>query len=589
MNKFTSGNIFSVSALLILLLISFPVKAQPKQANSEIKSCANQSSGDELAQYTGRFAKSNGTILIVENSDDELALRPIFWRSNQPLRRVSGDNFGIEERTDRAVSFVRDAKQCITAVKISGFGDDGVFSRLDGKKMPVELLMSGEPQEAAKLMFQANPAGIEDHVGIARTLLEKYSSKSADVVKFLVALSGYAPRTSSVYAVLGNAYVATGDRKSAVKSYLKAYELDAGNEIALKGLRRLGALPKSAPIKTDGWTLPFPLEQVFAKPAKSEIEAVRADWAKRDLSPQNVAEEAAGKINLGYTQATVKIISHRIHGQKNYGAVIIPDGIGAKAPVILDLKGVSPDYFPLDLGRLHSPRFLGAEQKSFIYFVPSFRGEVLKFDGKDYVSEGDRTDVWDGAADDSLAFLNAALSVTPQADAGRISAFGKSRGGTLALLAGIRDPKIKLVLDWSGPADWFELMATEGWTQQEIMADGLLNKAKPEDDGGQFIETYLAKAIEGKWNLAQVRLKMLAGSPLYFLESLPRTQIHHGIEDEMVPVINGYAIERAMRKSGRNSPAFEAFFYQNAGHDLNYKIAARESKKFVISLLAGGN
>ena len=218
--------------------------------------------------------------------------------------------------------------------------------------------------------------------------------------------------------------------------------------------------------------------------------------------------------------------------------------------------------------------------------MPSFRGEVLKFDGKEYVSEGDRTDSWDGAADDALALLNTALSITPNADINRICAFGKSRGGSVALLAGIRDSKIKSVVDWAGPVDWFELMATEGWTQKEIVADGLLNEAASKDDGGQFIERYLTKAIAGKWNLQQARLKMLAGSPLYFAERLPKTQIHYGMEDEMVPIANGYALDRIMRKANRNSVKFESFFHLNAGHDLNPAIASDESKKFVLSLLS---
>jgi tetratricopeptide (TPR) repeat protein len=579
MNKFTLNNIYFLFSLVILWPLSFPVEVR-----SQIKPCSNQP--DELSSYVGRYLRDDGLVLLIEDSDGELTLRPLFWRSIQPVERLNGDSFDVKGRADRKVDFTRDANNCVAAAKVAGFDEDsGTFYRLGDKKAPLELLFSGEPQEAAGQMIKANPGGIEDKAKIAQLLLEKYHSKCADVVKFLIALAEYFPRTSSVYAVLGNAYMATGERKSAVKSYLKAYELDTKNETALKGLRRLRALPKSALPKTGGWNLPFSLDKVFVKPTGAEIEAVRADWSKRDLSAKNVIEEASGQIDLGFSKAVVKIISHSVLGRKNYGAIIIPDGLQGKAPVILDLKGVSPDYFPLDLNRLHSPRFLGTEQKRFIYFVPSFRGEVLKFGGVDYISEGDRTDVWDGATDDSLAFLNAALSITPEADANRICAFGKSRGGTLALLAGIRDPKIKLVIDWSGPADWFELMATEGWTQQEIMADGLLNRAKPEDDGGQFVETFLAKVLEGKWGLREVRSKMLASSPLYFLESLPRTQIHYGIEDEMVPTANGYAIESSMRKSGRKTPNFEAFFYPNVGHDLNYKIASRASKKAVLSLL----
>jgi dipeptidyl aminopeptidase/acylaminoacyl peptidase len=236
----------------------------------------------------------------------------------------------------------------------------------------------------------------------------------------------------------------------------------------------------------------------------------------------------------------------------------------------------------------HPPKFLGPEQKEFIYFVPSFRGEVLKFNGAEYVSEGDRSDSWDGATDDALGLLNVGLRLTPQADPNRVCAFGKSRGGSVELLVGIRNPTIKLVLDWAGPVDWFELMATEGWTQKEIAADALLNKATPKEEGGQFIERFFAKAIVGKQGLREVRLKILASSPWYFAGHLPRSQVHYGVEDEMVPVVNGQALAQLMKKQGRNTQTFESFFHADAGHDLDQKLAYTQSRKFLLSLLSSG-
>jgi dipeptidyl aminopeptidase/acylaminoacyl peptidase len=283
-------------------------------------------------------------------------------------------------------------------------------------------------------------------------------------------------------------------------------------------------------------------------------------------------------IDLGHVKAQVRIVSHSVHGFKHYGAIIVPEGAETgKHPVILDLKGVSWDFFPLNLNNLISPAFLGADQGRFIYVVPSFRGEVMKFDGAEYRSEGDRTDSWDGATDDALALLNAALKITPQADRARICAFGKSRGGSVALLAGIRDKRITRVLDWAGPADWFALMGSGGWTQEEIIREALLKRSQLKEEGGQFIERFLLKAVEGNWKPADVRRKMIQDSPVYFAERLPPTQAHYGVEDEIVPVANGRAL--AAKVKG------EFFYHDNAGHDLNQKIAFRESKKFVMEML----
>lgn len=571
-----------------ILLMSLMVKAQNEPQNpAQAEICKQSIKTSGFSQYAGRYRLSDGSVLIVEESDGELTLRPIFWRAVQPLSRRGGDSFGVEQREDRKVEFLRSAEGCVTAVKIEGFGDDGVFPRLNAEKVPIEFLLAGQPQIAAEQLIKSEPNAVENYVRIARTLFQRFPSKSSDAVEFLRVLVRHYPRVADVYSTLGDALIAAGKRTEALQSYRRAFELDKTNKTALKGLRRLNALPKSAQPNQTGWTLPFSLDKVFQKPTRAEIKAVQEIWAKRDLSPKDVTQVAQGKINLGYTEAEVRIISHSVHGQKHFGAIIIPDGIAAKAPVILDLKGVSWDYFPLNLNQIISPQILGQNQKRFIYVVPSFRGEILKFNGADYVSEGDRTDSWDGATDDALALLNAALKITPEADANRICAFGKSRGGSVALLAGIRDAKIKCVLDWAGPVDWFELMGTEGWTQKEIASDGLLNKSAPNEDGGQFIERFLAKAITGKWNLRDVRLKMIADSPIYFAERLPqRLQIHYGIEDEMVPVINGRALAEKLKKEGRAAPMFKAFFHANSGHDLNQKLAFKESETFLMSLLS---
>lgn len=521
---------------------------------------------------------TDGSVLIVKEIDGELTLRPIFWRALQPLKQRTGDAFGIEQREDRFVEFVRDAQGCVNAVKISGFGDDGTFPRLGDGRAPVEFLLAGQPEKAAELMIKADKRGVERFTAMGRNLLARFPSKAADAAGFLETLSRYYPNSAETHAALGDARIATGERCLALKSFRRSLDLDSDNSAAATGLRRLNAIHPTPEEIAAGWTVPFPLDYVFAAPTEAEIKASEADWAKRDLSVNGVREVKTDTVDLGRVKAQVKIISHIVRGYKHYGAIIIPEGAGkGKQPVILDLKGVSWNYFPLDLNNLQSPAFLGSDQGKFIYIVPSFRGEVMKFGGVEYLSGGDRTDSWDGATDDALALLNAALSITPQADAARICAFGKSRGGSVALLAGIRDKRINRVLDWAGPADWFSLMATGGWTQEEIIRDALLKKASPKEDGGQFIERFLLKAVAGRWGLANVRQRMLRNSPLYFAARLPRTQMHYGIEDEMVPVANGRALAAATKA--------EVFFHENSGHDLDQKIAFRESRRFVMEML----
>jgi dipeptidyl aminopeptidase/acylaminoacyl peptidase len=251
----------------------------------------------------------------------------------------------------------------------------------------------------------------------------------------------------------------------------------------------------------------------------------------------------------------------------------------------MEAKGVSWNYFPLELEKLHAPRLMAELQNRFIYVVPSFRGEVLNFAGATYRSEGDRTNALDGAADDAIALLNVALRTTPEADASRICAFGHSRGGTVALLAGIRDPRVRCVADWAGPTDWFKLMGTEGWTEQELYAEGLRTRATPTETGGQSIERFLLKAIRGEETLREVRLRMLASSPLYFARRLPRVQLHYGVEDPSVPLRNGLALASEIKRQTGSASRLDAHFYTGEGHDTDRIAAPILTREFLAEAL----
>ncbi|HYJ46504.1 MAG TPA: hypothetical protein VEV81_07805, partial [Pyrinomonadaceae bacterium] len=217
--------------------------------------------------------------------------------------------------------------------------------------------------------------------------------------------------------------------------------------------------------------------------------------------------------------------------------------------------------------------------------VPSFRGEILNFNGVAYQSEGDRTDAWDGATDDAIALLNVALQTTPEADPRRICAFGHSRGATVALLMGVRDARVRCVAEWAGPSDWFELMGTEGWTQQELFAEGLRTRAGPEETGGQLVEHFLLKAVRGEEGLRAVRQRMLAGSPLYFARRLPRVQLHYGVEDTSVPVRNGLGLISELRRQRVPRARYQAFFYPGQGHDTDRLAAPVLTRDFFAKVL----
>ena len=278
-----------------------------------------------------------------------------------------------------------------------------------------------------------------------------------------------------------------------------------------------------------------------------------ADWRARRLDAADVEVLATRDVTFGGVSMEARLLRHRVHGLRHHGLVLTPRAATPGCcPVLLEAKGVSWNFFPLRVpGGLNLPGILGPDLARFVLVVPGFRGETIVWDGQAYLSEGDPRDPWDGATDDLLALLNAALTVTPAADASRVGVFGRSRGGTVALLAGLRDPRIRAVAAWAAPTDHFRLMTHGGWTKEEEVRVALRRGAPPREDGGQFIDQFLRPAIDGGAALAAMRHKLLASSPLYFAEQLPATQVHYGLEDSIVPAANGRALAKRLPSQPR--------------------------------------
>lgn len=159
----------------------------------------------------------------------------------------------------------------------------------------------------------------------------------------------------------------------------------------------------------------------------------------------------------------------------------------------------------------------------------------------------------------------------------------------MALLVGERDDRIDCVVNWAGPAEWFGSMGTFGWSLQEQVEWALWERWGPGHGWGssdQFIDWYLREPIaRGAPGLKETRHQILASSPLYFLETLPATEMHYGTEDRSVPVANAHALVRAHAALGIASVPFEVYFQEGAGHDMPYPRAHHASRKFLTEHL----
>lgn len=525
-----------------------------------------------IGMFPGRYAKGVN-VIRVEAFGDKLLVLPVWWGGMQPLDRRAGAEFEMQNRREAVFAFKPGS------LTVTGHRElDGTYQKLGSQPVPLELLLAGKNASAYRgfRTLGLDEKAILELVGQCLVNLPSRRNVLYHFVKYLI---DQGLQDQSVLHLAAFAAVAVGDRAAATAWYRQILTEKPDDTDAQSALRKLGQIATSG-----GWNLPFPVSGAYAPPTAAELERVRSEWKSRDLKPRDIRKEHQTNLNIDGVAFNATAISYLIHGQRNFGVVLVP--LGAKArryPVLVELKGVSTDYEPLEVpGGILTPSLLGADLRNFVVFLPAVRGEQLLFDGKTYPCEGDPDDSWDGATDDAIAFLSAGLASCPEADPNRIVVFGKSRGGAVAMLLGERDPRVRAIASWSGPAGWMENMPQFGWTQFELVREGIRAKSPPYSTPGQAIRTFFKPAIDGKMDLAQVRDRLIASSPIYFLSQLPPAQLHYGENDYDVPTEEGRSLEAALARLGAKRPDISVVYEENGGHDLNPTISVPTTKRFLL-------
>lgn len=542
-----------------------------------------------LAPFVGSFVAGgdlDDAVVTFTARNGELLMKPILWDGPMVLRRISGDSFTVPPHPRFAVRFQRDARGCVTVATIGGVEPSGAYHPLRGAATkPVQLLVRGQPVMAARRLFALSKGDVSRGIEWGNRLLSLPSHRSL-AADFLTELARLAPRNAAVHALLGDVHIAQHRRTQAIASYRQAIRYDSTNASAIAALERLGV---RAPAVGSSWKLPFTLDALFAPAQPGEVNAVRATWARRDLRVGDVRTRLERTVDVGGTQMTLRLVEHTVLGIAHITAILMP--IGAKPgslPILLEAKGVSPTYFPMTLpGGLTAPDIMAADQGRVVYVIPAYRGERFIVGTDTVASAGVPNNAWDGATDDLIAALNLAIRTVPEADTSRVCVFGRSRGGTVALAAGIREKRIDCVVSWAAPVDWFRLMGLDGWSQRELVADGLQHRSDPEGTGGQFIDHFLSDALAGRADVADTRQRMIASAPLYFADHLPKTQAHWGTDDAIVPVINGREFVKRYRASGRRIECLDARFHSFVGHDQDRQLTPQQSHAFLMTSLFG--
>ena len=301
------------------------------------------------------------------------------------------------------------------------------------------------------------------------------------------------------------------------------------------------------------------LDTLFIAPGDAEIDAVRADWADRDVSATGATVVLDEPMNLAGSATRLRVVSHTVTGARHYGAIIVPDGAAeGDLPILAYLHGGDGG---VSIGDVQVAAFaLGELRDSFAYVIPSFRAEPLVYGDSVWISEGPPSP-WDYDVDDLLALLNVAIEITPEARPDSINLLGGSRGGGVALLAGVRDPRIVRIVSFFGPTYFFD-----DWVR-EIVREAALRMPRQLTGVAHLDSTVIQPYIRGEYSRGDARLDLVRRSSALFAEELPSVQLHHGDIDQTVAVSQAEALIAAMEALGRGEPDFEAYIYEGGGHD----------------------
>ncbi|MEO8334319.1 MAG: prolyl oligopeptidase family serine peptidase [bacterium] len=482
---------------------------------------------------------------------DSIALSPAEWSSIEYALPVTADSFAVADRPHRTIVLERDANGRTIAVRTTGFGLESRHQRIeDSSPMLIEhLLFDKEVDDIISAIRRVNRDSIDRGLAVAERIFSRFPTRRALLQRAFTRLIQTAPRDTSLVRI-----------ERAMRETTRSIPV-ARNTPA-------------TPFPDSGWHVPFTSTELLAAPSAAEIRMADEQVLARSRKPTDVAVIARESVVVGPDSFAVLIVSHREasdDGKRftHVGAVFVPIHPGRDCcGTIVDVKGTNPGYSPLTLDQgPPSLRMLGTAATSYVVVVPSIRGEVMRLFGREYRSEGNRVDGWDGGAEDALSMLEAATTLVPGIDLGRVCAYGRSRGGAVALLAAERDRRIRCVVAISAPTDWFDAMWRGGGLKAEALDAALRLHATPFQAGGQFVERIVSPVSRGEWTLADARRSMIVSSPLYRADLLPATLAMYGAEDTSVPSENASLLASAIARATRGRGDRSVIVSPMAGHD----------------------
>jgi dipeptidyl aminopeptidase/acylaminoacyl peptidase len=139
---------------------------------------------------------------------------------------------------------------------------------------------------------------------------------------------------------------------------------------------------------------------------------------------------------------------------------------------------------------------------------------------------------------------------------------------------------VKAVAAFSGPTDFF-------LPEVRRLAERAVRSRIPRVPGaGYMADSVLFALRDGRIGVARARLELLRRSPARFAHRLPPTQLHHGTEDDEVPIAHAERLDAAVRALGRGPAAWEYHRYPGGGHRPRTLAGSRERAEAFLRRVA---
>ncbi|CAA9272870.1 MAG: hypothetical protein AVDCRST_MAG56-3174 [uncultured Cytophagales bacterium] len=288
------------------------------------------------------------------------------------------------------------------------------------------------------------------------------------------------------------------------------------------------------------------LDGLFRAPSQPELDAVSLEWSQKDFSPGRVRVEK----EVFAEDGTLQVISHQVNGLKHYGFVYLQSGLDVNtAPVLMLLPGKSAQYdvFRTDFLRQEMKSILGCNDvyRQYIVAMPSFRGNAVRGEDFCFRSSGYSMDAWLGAAEDGLFFLESVKALYRLKGNVKVLALGASRGATVGLIMGALSRKIDYIISISTHTNFLD---KEAYGQQPLH------------------DSYPAVFFTPSAPAPDIRRRMIASSPYFFLERMPPFEIHQGTQDPLTTVMHARLVHNRINAAQERASTQKVYFYEGKGH-----------------------